>query len=79
MIEPYFEVDQVKLAAAIEHARPSISRYEERCKSQKLTGEMVIGEWRKEFECPICLLVVDDPTECKNCEAIFCLGCLVKV
>ena len=50
----FFQADQQSFDKAIEQARPLIEKYEEKCNYQ-LNPDMIVGEQRKEFECPCCL------------------------
>ena len=41
-----------------------------------IDSDLVIGDLEKEFQCAICHDILENPKEIKNCEHIFCNGCI---
>jgi hypothetical protein len=42
----------------------------------QIDPESTIGERKNEFECAICLQIVENPAQCYQCDTVFCGTCI---
>ena len=47
-------------------------------KSKKLEAEKAVGNLNSYFICTICMHVVEEPEECKECSQLCCAACITK-
>ena len=65
----------------IDHVKNKFLAARDKAVREKLTLDEYCGcqtDLVKEFECPICINIVDNFTICTSCEKLFCTDCINK-
>ena len=76
-----FEVEESMMQNALEEGFAKIDELQ-RIISEKaldINPETTLGERQEEFECTICLNIVQKPTQCTSCDTIFCTPCISQM